>query len=110
MPSLAGALMAFAEPVTIAAPPSTSYDDGGNSVIVRSDPVGAKAVIQPVSGRALLDLPEGIRDSASIIGWTSSEVALGSEIVYGGETFRVIFTWPRSTFVKFSATRVDGDQ
>lgn len=53
------------------------------------------AAIQPPSGRVLNDVMEGIRPQISYIVWTRSAIALDDQIVYGGDTFRVLHVWPR---------------
>jgi hypothetical protein len=68
------------------------------------------AAIQPVSGRLLQDLPEGLRSEVSYAGWSRTMVAEGYEIIYGGSTYRVAHVWPRPMdgFNKFVLKRAEG--
>ena len=105
---VAEAIDAEAVAVTFQAPAEATYDDGGNAVFGPAPATSpGLAVLQPVSGRALMDLPEGLRSEASLLGWTRVEVALGWKVIYGGETFRVIHTWsrPMDGFTKFAVAR-----
>lgn len=110
MIDVAEAIDAEAVPVTLRTRAVGSYDAAGNGVPGAVTVAPAMAAIQPVSGRVLLDLPEGIRAEVSLVGWSRSSVADGNEIVYGGETFRVVHTWPRPAdgFTKFALKRVEG--
>ncbi len=85
-----------------------SYDARGNRVTAASTGVAGRAVIQPVSGRILRDLPEGVRDEASHSGWSRRSVVLGDEIGYRGERFRVVHVWsrPMDGFNKYALKRI----
>lgn len=55
-----------------------------------------RAAIQPVSGRQLQDMPEGVRSIVSHVIWTRSIVTLNDRItLQNGEVNRVIHVWPR---------------
>jgi hypothetical protein len=54
------------------------------------------AVVQPVSGRQLMDLPEGVRSEARWLAWSRAEIRLDDVIVAGGLSHRVIYVWPRA--------------
>ena len=92
--------------VTLKAAAPGTYDAGGNYVPgALPDPLPEiQAAIQPVSGSSLRDLPEGIREDVSLVGWTRSSVAVQNEIIYGGSTYRIAFVWPRPVdgFNKFA--------
>lgn len=54
-----------------------------------------RAAVQPASGRQLMDLPEGLREEARWLVWSRSEIRKDDTIVHGGQSFRVMFVWPR---------------
>lgn len=54
-----------------------------------------RAAIQPATGRQLMDLPEGIRTEAKFFIWSRVSFVENDRITFGGETWRVIFLWPR---------------
>ena len=54
-----------------------------------------RAAVQPASGRQLIDLPEGIREEARWLAWARSEILVDDTIIHGGQSFRVMFVWPR---------------
>lgn len=58
-------------------------------------PKDIQAVVQPATGRRLLDLPEGERVEAKYFIWTREPIALDDEITYSGDDYRVSFLWPR---------------
>lgn len=111
MSDVAEAIDAEAVPVTFQAPSGATYDARGNAVPgAAPDPVPGMAAVQPASGRMLQDLPEGLRPEVSMVGWSRTMVALKWEVVYGGETYRVVHTWPRPAdgFTKFAMKRAQG--
>lgn len=111
MSDVAEAIDAEAVPVTFQAPAGATYDTKGNAVRDDApDPVSGMAAVQPASGRMLQDLPEGLRAEVSMVGWSRTMVAVKWEVVYGGETFRVVHTWPRPAdgFTKFAMARAQG--
>lgn len=73
-----------------------SYNDAGEWVPAVAATVNIAATIQPVSGRQLLDMPEGIRNEARWTIWTVNTVALNDRITYQGDAYRVVFVWPRN--------------
>lgn len=82
-----------------------TYDAGGNAVPGASNPdVDIQAAIQPVSGKMLQDLPEGVRDQTKYVAWTRSTVDLGDTLVYIGQNYRVLHIWPRpiDEFIKLA--------
>lgn len=111
MTDVAEAIDAEAVPVTFQAPAGATYSPQGRAVPgAAPDPVPGMAAIQPASGRMLQDLPEGLRPEVSMVGWSRTMVALKWEVVYGGETYRVVHTWPRPAdgFTKFAMKRAQG--
>lgn len=54
-----------------------------------------RATVQPVSGRTLNDLPEGIRSTAKYTIWTRSALVENDEVAIGADRFRVTHVWPR---------------
>ena len=109
MSDVAEAIDAEAVPVTFQAPATATYDTKGNAVPGAAPaPVSGMAAVQPASGRLLQDLPEGLRAEVSMVGWSRTMVAVKWEVGYGGETYRVVHTWPRPAdgFTKFAMKRV----
>lgn len=72
-----------------------SYDGRGNGIGESWTDTQTAAAIQPVSGRELQDLPEGVRSKVTMVGWTRSEVAENDQIIYRGDTYRVYAVRPR---------------
>lgn len=72
-----------------------TYDAGGNAVLGAVTSTQIRIVVQPVTGKMLMDLPEGVRDQVKYAIWTRSEISMDNEIVYDGETYRVMYLWPR---------------
>lgn len=98
----AAAIDAEAVSVTLTTQAAGAYDAGGNWVPGGPSSSTIQAVIQPASGAALQDLPEGIRAEVLQIGWTRSAVALGDEITYSGTEYRVLHVrdWSQYGFNK----------
>lgn len=97
------------EPVILKVPGPGTYDDAGNYTPgAFPDPLPIiYAVLQPVTGRELRDLPEGLRKQVSLVGWTRTTVAVGNEIGYGGTDYRIVHVWgrPMNGFNKFAIGR-----
>lgn len=55
-----------------------------------------QAVVQPMSGRKLMDVPEGKREEAMWAAWSRAELRNDDRITYGGRTYVVRFVWPRA--------------
>lgn len=82
MTDVAEAIDAEAVPVTFQPPAGATYDAKGNAVPgALPDSVPGAAAIQPVSGRMLQDLPEGLRSEVSMVGWSRTMVAVRWEVV-----------------------------
>ena len=111
MSDVASAIDAEAVSVTFQPPAVATYDSKGNAVLGDDpDALDGLAAIQPASGRMLQDIPEGLRAEVTMVGWSRTMVALKWKVVYGGETFRVVHTWPRPAdgFTKFAMARAQG--
>lgn len=74
-----------------------AYNNNGEWVPAADVTTTIKAVVQPVKGNQLMDMPEGIRTEAGWIAWSRSEIAVDDRIVNGGVTYRVLFSWPRTS-------------
>ena len=78
------------------------YNDHGEWEPVRDDPAPIRAVIQPMSGNQLMDVPEGVRTEAKWVCWSRSEISCDDEagtfdrITHQDKSYRVLFVWPRS--------------
>lgn len=53
------------------------------------------ATIQPVTGKDLKDLEEGLRRTARFSLWTLSPLATDEIVIYGGSNYRVMTSIPR---------------
>lgn len=71
------------------------YNDDGEWVPGASASTTIKAVVQPVKGNQLMDMPEGIRTEAGWIAWSRSDIAVDDRITNKGIDYRVLFVWPR---------------
>lgn len=71
------------------------YNADGEAVPGVSVSETVKAVIQPVKGNQLMDMPEGIRTEAGWICWSRSSVIVDDVITHKTITYRVLFDWPR---------------
>ena len=73
-----------------------SYDANGNGVKgAENDPVDIEADVQPVSGKILQDLPEGVRDQIDFAIWTPYDLQNDHVVIYNSDRYRVRHTWPR---------------
>lgn len=73
-----------------------SYDTNGNGVKgEENDPVDIEADVQPVDGKTLQDLPEGVRDEVNHVMWTPYDLQNDHVVVYNDDQHRVVKTWPR---------------
>lgn len=82
--------------VTLKRAAAGHYDDDGNWIPGSETSTTIRAAVQPASGRQLMDLPEGIREEARWLVWSRSEIRKDDTIVHGGQSFRVMFVWPRA--------------
>lgn len=89
------AIDAESEPVTWTSVSAGTYDARGNGIPGAQTDTQTRAAIQPITGRELQDLPEGVRAQVSMVGWTRASVAVDDEIVYRGDTYRVFAAKPR---------------
>lgn len=58
-------------------------------------PEDIMATIQPVTGRDLKDLEEGLRRTARYALWTLSALATDEIVIYGGSNYRVMTSFVR---------------
>lgn len=73
-----------------------AYNADGDYVPGSSSTASIRAVVQPVKGNQLMDMPEGIRTEAGWIAWSRSEMLVDDRITDAGQTYRVLFAWPRT--------------
>jgi hypothetical protein len=79
------------------------YNADGEAVPGVASAESIKAVIQPVKGNQLMDMPEGIRTEAGWICWSRSSLAVDDIITHKGIIYRVLFDWPRDEGVFYRA-------
>ena len=91
----ANAIDRRAWPVTRTRATEGAYNDDGEWVPGSSVSTTIKAVVQPVKGNQLMDMPEGIRTEAGWIAWSRSDIAVDDRITNNGVNYRVLFVWPR---------------
>lgn len=73
-----------------------SFDQStGKTAKLPTVPVEIRAVIQPASGRQLMDVPEGVRTEARYLAWSRAALVEDGQILYFGEWFRIVYSWPR---------------
>ncbi|QIG73252.1 hypothetical protein EVC02_031 [Rhizobium phage RHph_N17] len=53
------------------------------------------ATVQPVTGKELRDMEEGVRNEARFSLWTRSAIATDEFVIYGGSKYRVMTSIPR---------------
>jgi hypothetical protein len=80
-----------------------AYNDDGDFVPGAKSDSTIRAAVQPASGRQLMDLPEGLREEARWLIWSRAEILKDDTIVHGGQSFRVMFVWPRAEGVFWRA-------
>lgn len=73
-----------------------TYNSNGEWVPGTATTTPIRAVVQPVKGNQLMDMPEGIQTEAGWIAWSRSEMVVNDRIVDDGKTYRVLFAWPRT--------------
>jgi hypothetical protein len=96
MSDIALAIDAEAVTMTHKTRDADSYNTSGNAVLGAANPdVDIQAAVQPVSGRVLQDLPEGVRSQVNYVLWTRASVNEGDTIGYNGQDYRVLHVWPR---------------
>lgn len=67
----------------------------GKWVETDEDPVTIDASIQPISGREIVNLPEGKRERARWTIWTLDDVGGDDEILYNDDKYEVYVATPR---------------
>ena len=108
MIDVAEAIDAEAEACTFYQPGNDDYDEDGRAIIGGLEAHPAYAAVQPVSGRVLLDLPEGLRSEVSMVGWSRMMVDVNWQMEQHGVRYRVRHLWPRPLdgFGKFALSRI----
>ncbi|WP_454686837.1 hypothetical protein [Agrobacterium leguminum] len=71
------------------------YNDNGEWVDGATTTTDIKAVVQPVKGAQLMDMPEGIRTEAGWVIWSRSLIALDDRVSSKDINYRVLFVWDR---------------
>lgn len=71
------------------------YDNKGNWIAGKSEPLTVKATVQPMSGSDLKDVPEGVRSEVNRCVWTTYSLQNDQTLVYKDETHRVLHIWER---------------
>lgn len=107
--SLTSAILKESMPGVIRRRGVGTYSDDGKFTPAAPQDTPARIVLQPVTGTTLKDVPEGLRDETSVVGWVClPELETNVEIIMAGVTYRVLHTWPRpmDKFTKFAAGRV----
>ena len=72
-----------------------TLDSDGLAVPGAETTTTIKAVIQPVKGNQLMDIPEGLRTEAGWMCWSRSSLIEDDVIVFSSISYRVLFAWPR---------------
>ncbi|CTQ67129.1 phage head completion protein [Roseibium alexandrii] len=89
------AVGALAKTVVLKTRDAGEYDQNGNWIAGAETSQNIQATVQPMRGRQLEDLPEGIRTEAKWLIWSRWDLAVDDHIETGGETYRVMYVWPR---------------
>lgn len=89
------AIDAFAVAITRTRTTAGAYNDDGVWVPGSPSASAISATIQPVSGRELKDMPEGIRTEAKYVVWSRTELLVDDAIAHKGSNYRVLLVWPR---------------
>lgn len=95
MLDVSAALTLAATTVYLKSKNPATYDNNGNLIAGLGDPRPIQATVQPISGRALMDLPEGVRDEARKLIWTKSALETGQVVADNGQDYRVVHVWDR---------------
>jgi hypothetical protein len=90
------AIEAEAVDITHTPQPGGSYSAAGLWVEATPAPVTIRAAVQPLTGRDLSDLPEGLRTAAKYKIYTPATVSVGDHVTIGGTAHRVlnVSPWP----------------
>ena len=74
---------------------SGTYDTAGRWIPGAPSTVAIAAAVQPVSGRVLMDMPEGVRSEASLVAWSRVSIVFGDHVTVGGVRYQCVHEWPR---------------
>lgn len=101
------AIDAEAVPVLLKRRAGDGYDGNGNAIKGSLVDANIMSAVQPASARMLQDLPEGLREEVSYVGWTRASISNDDVVVYASENHRVIHVWPRpqDSFNKYALRR-----
>lgn len=88
--SVTPAIDALATPVVIKSRLAGYYGDDGEYRNGHTTETTISAVVQPINGFELMDLPEGIREQAKYAIWSRSAIANDQIIVNRGIEYRVM--------------------
>lgn len=92
---VAEAIDAEARSVTLTRVADGTYTENGDYVPGAATETAILAAVQPMSGRKLMDMPEGIRNEARALIWSRSELRTDDKVSHDGDDYRVIFVWKR---------------
>lgn len=84
----------FSRNLTLKTHGASSYDINGNAIadVVSQSPI--RGSIQPAKGRDLMDMPEGVRNEASHVLSTTTQVQNDQFIVDGVNEYRIVYVMP----------------
>ena len=88
--SVTPALDALAVQVTLKRFGKPYYGDDGELKNGHPTETAIRAVVQPVNGFELMDLPEGVREEAKYAVWSRSEILNDDRIIHASKEFRVM--------------------
>lgn len=72
-----------------------SYTSGGRYVAGADTSTAIRMCVQPMNGRQLMDVPEGVRDEAKFVGWSRTALVTTDRVQVGSTIYKIVFTWPR---------------
>lgn len=85
-----------AAPLTVLRNAAPTYNDKGDLVPGVVTTLVIKAVVQPVTGSVLRNLPEELRTEARWLVWSRSELFLEDRFVINNAQHKAVFLWDRS--------------
>lgn len=106
--SLAAIVLSEAVDVDFVTRAPDSYDADGFAVKGGEIVTPGRATVQPASGAALNDVPEGVRARVELLVWSTRQFALDEVVRYGGEDYRIVKVWarPADGYSKAATVRV----
>lgn len=85
-----------AKPVSLTRTLPGAYNADGDYIPGAPASSNILAVVQPVSGSMLRDIPEGLRSEARVALWSRSQLLLDDQVVLPDGKYRIVFVWNRS--------------